>query len=190
MQSIKMFEGNKVEVLELDGEAYFNPYDVGACLGLARSSVLNHIASMNDKQVKLLKNSNIRKKDIRKLHNTGEKFLTESGVYKLAFRSTKPNAEKFSDWVTDEVLPAIRKTGRYQASKAPTTAVVNVWSQIDNEMQRQLKEAKRSATAIITLIGMYDSHHAEREDILKASVFTAMGLLSKLQELDRVRRLR
>lgn len=47
----------------------------------------------------------------RKLHNTGENFLTESGVYRLAFKSHKPQAERFTSWVTDEVLPSIRKTG-------------------------------------------------------------------------------
>ncbi|MFQ9651225.1 MAG: Bro-N domain-containing protein [Enterocloster sp.] len=36
-------------------------------------------------------------------------FLTESGVFKLIFKSRKPNADAFSDWVTDEVLPALHK---------------------------------------------------------------------------------
>ena len=40
-------------------------------------------------------------------------FITEAGLYKLIFRSKLPNAEKFSDWVCEEVLPAIRKHGYY-----------------------------------------------------------------------------
>lgn len=40
-------------------------------------------------------------------------FITESNLYKVIFQSRKPEAEKFSDWVTDEVLPTIRKTGGY-----------------------------------------------------------------------------
>lgn len=68
---------------------------------------------MNDKQVIKLTNSKIGIADFRKLHNTGENFLTESGVYKLIFKSRKQEAEKFQDWVTDEVLPNIRKTGGY-----------------------------------------------------------------------------
>ena len=51
---------------------------------------------------------------IRKLNNAGENFLTENGVYKLVFKSHKPNAEKFTDWIADEVLPEIRKTGGYR----------------------------------------------------------------------------
>lgn len=68
---------------------------------------------MDEKQAVILKNSDVRDKDIRKLNNAGEKFITESGVYKLVFKSRKPNAEAFTDWVTDEVLPTIRKTGGY-----------------------------------------------------------------------------
>lgn len=43
-------------------------------------------------------------------------FIPESDVYRLAFGSKLPTAERFTDWVTDEVLPAIRKTGSYSKS--------------------------------------------------------------------------
>lgn len=39
--------------------------------------------------------------------------ITEAAVYKLAFRSNKPEAERFTDWVAEEVIPQIRKTGHY-----------------------------------------------------------------------------
>lgn len=39
--------------------------------------------------------------------------VSESGLYSLVFKSRKPEARKFRRWVTKEVLPAIRKTGRY-----------------------------------------------------------------------------
>jgi prophage antirepressor-like protein len=41
-------------------------------------------------------------------------IISEPAVYKLAFRSNKPEAEAFTNWVAGEVLPAIRKTGRYE----------------------------------------------------------------------------
>lgn len=40
-------------------------------------------------------------------------FINESNLYKTIFQSRKANAEKFTDWVTSEVLPTIRKTGNY-----------------------------------------------------------------------------
>lgn len=113
MNNIMIFENKQVEVFELNGQVLFNPYDVGECLGISKSGVRDNIALMNEKQVIKLKNSNVDNIDFRKIHNTGENFLTESGVYKLIFKSRKEEAERFQDWVTDEVLPTIRKTGTY-----------------------------------------------------------------------------
>lgn len=36
-------------------------------------------------------------------------FINESNLYKLTFQSRKPQAERFADWVTSEVLPSIKK---------------------------------------------------------------------------------
>lgn len=43
-------------------------------------------------------------------------LVNESGMYTLIFRSRKPEAKSFRKWVTSEVLPSIRKTGRYDAA--------------------------------------------------------------------------
>lgn len=40
-------------------------------------------------------------------------LVSESGLYKLVLRSDKPEAKPFQDWVTRDVLPAIRKDGSY-----------------------------------------------------------------------------
>lgn len=85
--NLMLFEQQQVEVFELNGVVYFNPYHVGKCLEMADSTVRNYLSKMNNNQVRLLKNSDVHLKDIRKLNNAGEKFLTESGVYKLAFKS-------------------------------------------------------------------------------------------------------
>lgn len=41
--------------------------------------------------------------------------INESGLYNLIFTSNKPEAKRFRKWVTAEVLPTIRKTGRYES---------------------------------------------------------------------------
>ena len=41
-------------------------------------------------------------------------FINESNLYKVIFQSRKESAERFTDWVTSDVLPSIRKTGQYQ----------------------------------------------------------------------------
>lgn len=109
---IKMFEGHEVEVLEFGGQILFNAKHVAEILEI--KNVNDNISRMNENQVVKLTNSAIGKTDIRKMNNAGENFLTESGVYKLVFKSHKPNAEKFTDWIADEVLPEIRRTGGYR----------------------------------------------------------------------------
>lgn len=44
-------------------------------------------------------------------------FINESNLYKVIFQSRKPEAEQFTEWVTNEVLPSIRKTGGYIAGE-------------------------------------------------------------------------
>lgn len=46
-------------------------------------------------------------------------FIDESNLYKTIFQSRKESAERFTDWVTGEVLPSIRKTGSYQKKLSP-----------------------------------------------------------------------
>ena len=47
-------------------------------------------------------------------------FVSEAGLYRLIFKSRKPEAEAFVSWVTEEVLPQIRKTGCYVPQKVNT----------------------------------------------------------------------
>ena len=47
------------------------------------------------------------------LQNVPMTFVSEAGLYQAVFMSRKPNAQLFTQWVTNEVLPMIRKTGAY-----------------------------------------------------------------------------
>ena len=40
-------------------------------------------------------------------------YVNESGLYKLIMKSKKPIAQKFQEWICEEILPSIRKTGSY-----------------------------------------------------------------------------
>ena len=94
-----IFEGHNVEVFEWNGKVLFNPKHVAECLGIA--DINSSIRKFNSNQVVKLKNSDMHDMHIRKLNNAGENFLTESGIYKLIFKSHKEEAERFQDWVTD-----------------------------------------------------------------------------------------
>ena len=109
--NLQIFEGQKVEVFEFNGEVLFNPYDVAAILGV--KNVRDRIRDFNDNQRIKLTQSTVGIPDNLDIPTSGRVYITESGVYKLTFQSRKPQAEKFSDWVTGEVLPSIRKHGAY-----------------------------------------------------------------------------
>lgn len=68
-------------------------------------------------------------------------YLNESGLYKLAFRSNKPEAEKFTEWVASEVLPSIRKTGSYANAPVLSAAeLILAQAQQLVEQERKIKE--------------------------------------------------
>ena len=64
-------------------------------------------------------------------------LISESGLYTLILRSNKPNAKKFRKWVTAEVLPTLRKAGRYEVSRHEST--VEVPSHVLSQMIQTLE---------------------------------------------------
>lgn len=104
------FEDHLVRVFEVDGAPWFVAKDVAAALGIVWKAA-ETLARIPEKW-----------KGVRNLRTpSGDQSLliiSEAGVYKLAFRSNKPEAEAFTDWVAEAVLPAIRRTGRFEVPDA------------------------------------------------------------------------
>lgn len=74
--------------------------------------------------------------------------LTESGFYKLLMRSDKELCQEFANWVVDDVLPSIRKTGSYLAKEKimeehPLMIITKRFVEIELEQKRQQEEQKR-----------------------------------------------
>lgn len=63
-------------------------------------------------------------------------FINESNLYKTIFQSRKESAERFTDWVTSEVLPTIRKTGSYQKPLTQQEMMRIQLGMIDNHEDR------------------------------------------------------
>ena len=78
-------------------------------------------------------------------------FINESNLYKVIFHSRKPSAERFTDRVTDEVIPSIRKNGGYIANQekmTPEQIVANALIVAQNiiiQKDRQIEEMKPKA---------------------------------------------
>lgn len=104
------FHTHTIRIVQRDGEPWFIASDVAAALGYRDAS--NAARCLADHQ-----------KGTHNLSTLGGAqsvtIVNESGLYRLVLRSRKPEALAFSDWVTGEVLPSIRKTGGYgDASQA------------------------------------------------------------------------
>ena len=106
LQVYKNAEFGSVRTTTLGGQPYFVGKDVADILGYAntRKALIDHIDE-EDKDDVTIRDAIGR--------NQTMTAINESGLYSLILSSKMPNAKKFKRWVTNEVLPAIRKHGLY-----------------------------------------------------------------------------
>jgi len=95
----------QVRVLIIDNEPWFCLRDVCKILELDRTS--NLIKSLD-------KGGVVKNHTPTKSGDQDMTYISEPNLYRVIFRSNKPEAKTFQDWVFNDVLPAIRKTGQYQ----------------------------------------------------------------------------
>lgn len=119
--SVFQFNTTELRVIQDEqGDLWFVAADV--CSALEVQNVTQAVSRLDE--------------DERSMFNIGRQgeasIINESGLYSLILGSRKPEAKKFKKWVTSEVLPTIRKTGRYETPAEPG---------ITPAQQRQLQEA-------------------------------------------------
>jgi prophage antirepressor-like protein len=110
------FEENLVRFIEKDGEPWFVGKDICAVL------------SIKDHHQALEGLDNDERGGCTVPTPSGDQSMivvSEPGVYRLVFRSRKPEAERFKRWLAHEVIPAIRKTGQY-GNAAPVPPALDV----------------------------------------------------------------
>ena len=114
IEKVFHYEENEITVIKCRDEIWFRGKDIAKALGYekARNAILKHV---NDDNKSILEDLR-RGPQIRapfKNEQGGSIFINESGLYSLIFGSKLESAKVFKRWVTSEVLPSIRKTGRY-----------------------------------------------------------------------------
>lgn len=132
---IKVFENvdfGKVRIVEVNGEPWFVGKDVAEILGYSnsRKAIADHVDEED--------------KGVTKCDTLGGvqnlTIINESGLYSLILSSKLPSAKDFKHWVTAEVLPSIRKTGKYSARKEPNEStqarLINAKVRFARELQR------------------------------------------------------
>lgn len=94
--------------VDTNGKTWIAGVDVAKALGFKNPSnaVKNHCRQSKTIKHRLNSRLNNGKYDLI--------FIEETNFYRLVIKSTLPSAEKFQDWVVDEVLPSLRETGKYE----------------------------------------------------------------------------
>lgn len=140
MNELKLFENpdfGEIRTLETgDGKVMFCGKDAATALGYTnpRKALSDHCRCVTkcyvphpqspDKQIEMA-------------------FIPESDVYRLAFGSKLPNAERFTDWVAEEVIPSIRKHGAYMTDDTLKRALTSPDFLIQLAMELKTEKEKR-----------------------------------------------
>lgn len=107
--TIYQFEQNDVRMVQKGGEPWFVLSDLCKVLELSNSRKVAERLDADEKGVTQTYTPGGRQKLT---------VVNESGMYAVILRSDKPQAKPFRKWVTSEVLPSIRKTGKYQMKQS------------------------------------------------------------------------
>ena len=164
MNDIKIFERKEfgsVRVVMVNDEPWFIASDVARALGYENPArdVQRHCKKVN-------------KFSPTETVGTPYNIIPESDVYRLVMRSNLPNAEKFQDWVVEEVLPSIRKTGGYlvqQKNDTPESIMaraVLVAQETIKRLESQAVELKEKVQQDAPKVLFADSVAASESSIL------------------------
>lgn len=132
------FNGWRLRGLLIDGEPWFIALDVSKALDYSDAH----------KMTSRLDPDEVQNRQIGGFGNRGVNIINESGLYVSIFNSRKPEAKAFRRWVTDEVLPAIRRTGAYEKPKTEAEKVLEVFELLRaqaEESRRELEVARPKA---------------------------------------------
>lgn len=110
MNNLQIFNSpdfGQIRTIQQNGEPWFVGKDVADILGYSNTpkAIRDHV----DDEDKLTE------RIVLSGQNREVAIINESGLYSLILSSKMPKAKEFKRWVTSEVIPAIRKTGKYEA---------------------------------------------------------------------------
>lgn len=107
-----------VRTVTIDGERWYVAKDVCDALGFTASKGTGTrlLKALDDSTKRYVSRSNLTA-DAVNFPNRGAYVINEAGLYRLTFRSNRPAARAFTDWVCKVVLPAIRRDGFYIAGE-------------------------------------------------------------------------
>lgn len=127
-------------------------------------------------------------------------IVSEAGLYALVLRSDKPEAKAFKRWITHEVLPAIRRTGRYESPGLQPSQGIRKAAKVLGIGYGTLQNRVRLHPELIPLVRAGDlvalrryfqahplqMHKSRRKATTPAPALPAQALLQLLAELKQL----
>lgn len=110
-------------------------------------------------------------------------FIDEPNLYRVIFRSDKPEARKFQDWVFEDVLPSIRKTGQYRVAtrqKAHVQQQILEQIELGNNTLNQIAVALDKSWATV----QRTTNRMEHNGQIEATKVGRVKILSKNKRLN------
>lgn len=160
-----VFETFNVRAVIIEGDPWFIAKDVAEALGYkdTKKAIASHC-----KRAQLINLRDVKGEAIHppiiSAGNPNAKVIPESDVYRLIMRSRLKSAERFEDWVTEEVLPSIRKSGAFIAGVSDNKL-------IDSELRLEITaEFARKGKALLADIDRHVLYgNPKRHEVLTLS---------------------
>lgn len=108
-------------------------------------------------------------------------FISEPNLYRVIFRSNKPDAVKFQNWIFDEVIPQIRKTGSYSTTNNKTA--LEALDMITPEVCYNLNMSKATwLGGIKAMAGVESLEDLTSEQIAEVIAHALIQVVDKIKE--------
>lgn len=168
MNDLQIFnneEFGEIRTVAVNDEPMFCLADICKALELTQPSKVKE--RLNEKGVR----------SIPTLTKGGEQkllYINESNLYKAIFQSRKESAERFTEWVTSEVLPSIRKTGSYGMPKT-TGGQIQLLAQGYTELEQKVNDIKDDVSELKENVPLYSCDIDEIQQHVKRRVVNILG---------------
>jgi anti-repressor protein len=134
------FRGSQVRIVVIDGEPWFVAGDVCYVLGYSnsRDAVAKHVRDSQRGVSRIATSSGEQPATI----------ISEGGLYRLMMRARTALADEFQDWVTDEVLPTIRRTGSFgSVRELSRRELAEYWARAEADLESERAKVAELAPA-------------------------------------------
>ena len=114
IEKVFHYEENEITVIKCSDDIWFRGKDIAKALGysIPHKAIREHVVPEDRLSLECLTKGCLKRIPLKNEQKSAI-FVNESGLYSLILQSKLESAKVFKRWVTKDVLPSIRKTGRY-----------------------------------------------------------------------------